>query len=173
MRRVEEDLEVAEAELRAAEGRVQELRTVREGLRIAQERYSDKITGPSAAVPLKASGDAAQPAPVSVKLNGDTDVRIAGFRLVDATMHVLRTVNRPLTTREVYDRMQHAGRHENYEQVRNSLNYLKRVERVKRAGQNWELSGAPAVSTAGAPTDPVGALLPAPPSREADFLHSQ
>src|ERR1700746_3509514 len=39
IRRVSADLEVAEAQLRAAEGRVNELRAIRDGLQYALQRY--------------------------------------------------------------------------------------------------------------------------------------
>jgi hypothetical protein len=178
IQRVEEDLAVAEAAYRAAEGRVRELRAVRDGLMIALERYSDKPSTSVVSVDTDATvvaiADSRQPAPVSV-FNGDgdndSDDGIRSMRLKDATIRVLKRTHRPVTTREVYDRMHQAGRPENHEQVRSSLNYLKRVDRVKRTGQHWELNESPSDESEGdQPEDLVRALVT--PSQEA-VLHSQ
>jgi len=161
MRRVEADLETAQASLRAAQGRVNELLTVREGLRLAVERYSDELTasGPTSLTESPASEEQERtetltlvPAVTGVgtpgaapSINPSTSNGAGSalpFRQADACMILLEQAGRPLTTREVFERMQKAGRPENHEQVRSALTYLKRVRRIRRVGHEWEINAA-------------------------------
>jgi hypothetical protein len=171
IKRVEMDLETAQAGLRAAQGRVDELLTVREGLRLAAERYPDAVAAnTSEPEPDEMATGDQEPDGTSVSAlagsavsdsfaTGSLDGRgingtgsMLHLRQADACMVVLRTAGRPLTTREVFNRMQQAGRPEEHEQVRSSLTYLKRVKRIRRVGHEWEISDAPAMLAAGATT---------------------
>jgi hypothetical protein len=124
LKKVEEDLQAAEAQLRAAQGRVDELRNVRDGLRLAVERYGQPALFP---------GDHGRDA---VRTIIDEWVAMSQS---EATLAALRDIGRPATTREVYERMAGAGRPENHEQVRSALNYLKRREVARRIDRGlWE-----------------------------------
>lgn len=130
MQRVEEDLAEAQAQLRAAQGRVDELVILRDGFSMAVQRYAPRN---AAAVTAEILDELASPvANVSVR------PRIS---LGQAVQKALEDLGRPASTREVFDQVKRLGRSENYEQVRASLHYLhSRQHRVGKAGRGlWEL----------------------------------
>jgi hypothetical protein len=130
MRRVDEDLAEAQAHLRAAQGRVDELTTLRDGFRMAVQRYA-----PAAAKAVSIS-DVAGPVTDSVRVEVRPRVNLG-----QAVEKTLEEFGRPASTREVYEQVGRMGRAETYEQVRSSLHYLEsRQHRVAKAGRGlWEL----------------------------------
>jgi hypothetical protein len=126
MRRVDEDLAAAEAQLRAAQGRVDELATVRDGLRLAVQRYgSVESNGPWQRLTESVERGTTRP--------------FSEITQMEACLRILTELGRPATTQEVLDKLRSHGRPENYEQVRGALAYLLRKKRIKRVGPGlWE-----------------------------------
>lgn len=129
IKRASADLEEAEAQLRAAEGRVAELRTIRDGLRFAVQRYGDTKAAPVAA-----------PEPAAAVRSAATD-EVSQTGLV---FNALASIGRPAKTKEVHTKVLTAGRDYTFEQVRGALGYLLRKKRIKRVGTAlWEIPAAP------------------------------
>lgn len=148
IRRADADLEEAEAQLRAAMGRVNELRTIRDGLRYALQRYGTlRGTAVSESV---AEAQAIGP--------GDQAIGHLEGSQTDQVFETLAAFGRPAKTQEVFEKLQAAGAGYTFEQVRNALGYLVRKKKIKRVGRAlWEPSEstpptdfAPATEAAGA-----------------------
>jgi hypothetical protein len=148
IRRATADLEEAEAQLRAAEGRVMELRTIRDGLRFAVQRYGNMPVLGTAPTTSESSADSAR------LRDGETEIS-----QTDRVFNTLEGIGRPAKSHEVHAKVQAAGYDYSFEQVRSALGYLLRKKRIKRVGKAlWEVpaawpsppSFAPAVETAGA-----------------------
>lgn len=122
----EKDLAAAEAALRVAEGRVQELRNVINGLRYAAKTYGATERGATAALTVTPS---TPPAEVGL---GD---QLAELSRIDATEKVLVELGKPARTEEIQRRLADSGRDDTFEQARNSLHYLTRLKRVDRIGR--------------------------------------
>jgi len=120
---VERDLATAEAELQRAEARAGEIRQIRHGLLLAQERYDPA----GVAEPVVAStDDDVKPG----SLNGNVTSAWQLLPLKDVVVTALREIGAAAETREVHDVVTSHMRDEKYESVRASLNYLKRLEKV-------------------------------------------
>jgi len=121
---VDIDLEAAEAQLRAAQDRVQELRTIREGLRLAAQRYG-QVQIPAQPV------DSGAP---------DADGALTSISQTDRCYNVLAKIGRRATTQEIREKANETPGHDlGHEQVRNALGYLLRKKRIKRIAPGlWE-----------------------------------
>lgn len=134
------DLEAAEAELRAAQGRVTELSAARAGLEFTMRRYGKAPVGvrPTAATasPVNAGQPVTEPPSQA-----------------DLCMEALRDFGRPASTQEIREKLDSAGHAYAYEQVRGALGYLhRRKKKIERVGSNlWKLPAAPAPVTDVAP----------------------
>jgi hypothetical protein len=143
MRRASKDLEEAEAQLAAAEGRVAELKTIRDGLRFALQRYGQ--TQAAEAVKPKAEEPTLRPARAGKPLDGT---------IGDMVLAVLGDAGRPLATVEVREMINASGRRLNREQVRSALHYLVRKDRISRVGPGlWTLPGERRPTTDFGPAD--------------------
>ncbi len=173
IRQVDLDLEAAESQLRAAQDRVQELRTIRDGLRLAAQRYGSVQIHVQAV--YSDDPDAGHP-------SGDSQS--------DHCFDVLAKIGRRATTQEIREKVNEAsGKTYSHEQIRSALGYLLRKKRIKRAGPGlWEplprvvsvTDLGPADSTAG-PSQAgengtssqgdvlTGASLNSQPARQASF----
>jgi hypothetical protein len=124
------DLEQSEREYRLiqqrledARSRVEELRAMRDGARMLLERYGDDK-------PPDGGSDLGELSSLSV---------ITEVSQTDLCEKELRELGRPATTREIHERLSAAGYKFNFEQVRSALGYLKRKDRVERAGPaTWQ-----------------------------------
>ena len=131
MRRASKDLEEAEAQLAAAEGRVAELKTIRDGLRFAVQRYGQGQAVEAAEA--KMVDPVIRVRPVAPKPSGGTS-------LGGMVLKVLGDAGRPLSTSEVRESVNALGQQMNKEQARSALHYLLRKERIGRVGPGlWVL----------------------------------
>ncbi len=140
VRRVDEDLATAEAQLRAALGRVEEaqkrvseLTQLRDGFVRTIERYGEVTPTGEAEASAPAESPGGEPVPHPWLALGQTD----------AVLAALAEIGRPATTTEIYDRLVKAGRTEGPEQVRSAVGYLhRRAKKVDRMARGlWELPG--------------------------------
>jgi hypothetical protein len=125
IRQVGIDLEAAEAQLGAAQDRVQELRTIREGLRLAAQRYGQVQT------PVQPVDSGAP----------DADDALTSISQTDLCYDVLVVkIGRRAATQEIREKANETpGRDLSHEQVRNALGYLLRKKRIKRIAPGlWE-----------------------------------
>jgi multidrug resistance efflux pump len=138
--RLDEDLATAEAQLRAALGRVEEaqarvreLQQLRDGFVGTVERYGKAIVAGEAppSSETEVAEDATGPHPWSA------------LSQADAVLAALAEIGRPAATAEVYEKLAKAGRSEDTEKVRGTLGYLyRRAKKVDRMGRGlWELPG--------------------------------
>ena len=138
--RVTAELDAAEAELVAATKRREELRTIQQGIKLAMARY-----GGAVATPTPSAGDTTPPsgsdggganvlhdtAPAShvhAAVNHVKSERNQSDRCVET----LREIGRPASTVEVRERLRQRGYEYDAEQIRSTLHYLRRKERVIR-----------------------------------------
>lgn len=138
IRRADEDLVTAEAQLRAARDRVEEaqrrvdeLHELRRGFALAIERYGDAAPPAGAEVSAPAESPGGEPALRSWQ----------ELSLAEACLAALAEFGRPATTSEIHSKLAEAGRSVKSEQLRSSLGYLeRRAKRIKRAGRAlWDL----------------------------------
>jgi hypothetical protein len=128
LRKVDEDLAQAQAELRAAQGRVAELENVRTGLKVAIDRYGL----------LQAAPDEGRAEVEHAGVADERDFYLAGNRM-DMILDIVNRAGRPISTEEVTRRFKSMGRAETNEQIRSTLGYLKRVDKIERVGRGlWE-----------------------------------
>ena len=168
------DLADAEAQFRAAQERMKELETIRDGLTLAKQRYGATSIGVPAARP---EAEVASPEGTGPELPAQTDL----------CLMALREFGRTVTVQEVREKLAAAGHELTRDQVRNALGYLLRKKRIVRpaAGQ-WRVPGpitdvTPAAGTAGVnqaggngrtiqgETVPAGAGLNSQPARQTSF----
>lgn len=145
LQQAQAEQEQADAKLRAASGRVDELRAAERVVRAAMERYGrkpDVVLNETTVFEVKSSD---QP-------------RWKRLPIMDAARQALVDLGRPATGYEVHDYLVKAGREENYQQVRSALAYAGRKGKIRRVGRGlWETkqsatdprdSSAPAVTGA-------------------------
>ncbi len=138
------DLTEAEAALAAAEGRVAELQTIRDGLKYALQRYGQAEVA-EAGKPKADRGEAPAAAVVS------TEKPLTGS-YGDMALAVLREAGRPLSTAEVREAINARGQNLNREQVRGAVHYLVRRDRISRVGPGlWILPDASKSATSFGP----------------------
>jgi hypothetical protein len=165
------ELDDAEAKLQVAQARVQELRTIRDGLQLAVERYDKPLTDTGAAVD-RLSVDKGQPQEAEAPRPASPGTRNAArgkrrkkgkaeARNTDLALAALKEHGSgPTSTREVLDWTTAHGHTLRYDQVRGALSWLLETGRVERvAPATWMLpreevspndASAPAADTAGA-----------------------
>jgi hypothetical protein len=137
MERVEDDLAKAEAELAAAQGRVTELRSVRDGFKLAIERYAATSLPAAKPEPRRIRPEDAEALrAIRNEAAHAENSRISALRQMDAALWALQTIGRPASTREIYEFLAQAGRNDDYEQVRSATTYLRRRELIRRVTDN-------------------------------------
>ena len=168
LERAVSELEDAQAMLRAAQGRVRELETIRDGLQFAVARYdkqphrdreqmgpadeTDQITVDGGAGPVSAPpGDPEVADTVPSDPRGADTVPSAPDILGQAphaeppsqsalTLAALKALGGEAATHQVRGRLVAAGYTYDQEQVRNALTYLTRRNRVRRVAPGmWAL----------------------------------
>jgi hypothetical protein len=143
------ELDVAETKLQAAQQRVEELRTIRDGMRLAMERYGPAKPSP----PGQDEPEGTKGASTGTKVTAGTKRRTVRRRQTgrpapevsqtDLCIVTLTEFGRPTSTTEIRDRLLENGHSYNPEQIRSALAYLLRQNRVERVTNGvWALPGA-------------------------------
>ena len=136
------ELEGAEAELRSAQERVNQLRTIRDGLELAVERYVSDLDGVAGreterVVPSSDTGGAAgtpEHRTVSQAAQSEPESH------TEISYDALKSLSGPQSTDEVHGRVVEHGHPLNREQVRNALTYLRKTGRIIRvAPGTWAI----------------------------------
>jgi hypothetical protein len=149
--KVDADLEAAETQLRAAQGRVDELRRLKESLLYAIRTYG--------------MGQAATQVQPRARVES-TDAGTTGtasqwstLRNMDAAEMALREMGRPADTNEIRRFLEGVGRVLDHQQVKSSLNYLKNRKRVVSVKPGlWDVPREDSEGTAStAPSDDIPA----------------
>jgi hypothetical protein len=134
------DLAAAEAQYRAAQERMKELETIRDGLTLAKQRYGPTQAS-APAVSMEAEG-------------GGTAGPDSEMTQTDRVEGAMKGFVGIATVGEIRERLVAEGHDLSHDQVRNALGYLLRKKRVVRpAPGQWLLPPkdfAPAAETAGA-----------------------
>jgi hypothetical protein len=131
------ELESAEADLQAAQQRVDELRTIQEGIRLAKNRYGQAQastqgqTAPPAgttpaASPKTAGSQARRPRRRSPK-RGHSPVNQS-----DLCLALLAELGRPVSSTEARNRLAEQGHTYDAEQIRGAFAYLLRKDKIVR-----------------------------------------
>jgi hypothetical protein len=164
------DLEAAEAQLHAAQQRVEELRTIRDGLRLGMERYGSAELGSADVHGTATYGVTGASSTVTA---GSTRVTVTSARRrrpakrrpaarrpnpevsqTELCITALKDFAKPASTTEIRERLNEGGHQYDAEQIRSALAYLLRRERVVRLGSGvpgvWTLPPAPNGSAASA-----------------------
>ncbi len=140
------ELESAEADLLAAQRRVDELRTIQEGIRLAKNRYGEAQPAPQdQSEPLAA----AQAGLSNPKSGGGASRRRRGrpakrghpqVSQSDLCLKLLADLARPVSSGEVRERLVQKGHAYDAEQIRSAFAYLFRKGKVVRVEPGvWEL----------------------------------
>jgi hypothetical protein len=130
-----EELATAEADLQAAQQKVDELRTIHEGMRLAQQRYGQQIQ----AVPASQTRTAKASSNAGRRPRRKTTKR-SQPSLSDKCYQVLVDDKRPASSAEVREILEGQGYVLDAEQVRSAFAYLLRRERVVRVETGvWDL----------------------------------
>ncbi len=144
------ELESAEAELRATQQRVEELRTIQQGVQLAIQRYGHTVTLPTpplaeaAPVPNSDGDDAgvANDPSTSSRLQLTVIPAKPDVTHSDLCMEALREFGRPASSTEIRERLKQRGHQFNAEQTRGTMAYLLRKQRVIRTAPGvWVLRG--------------------------------
>ena len=154
------ELEAAEAELRAAQQRVEELRTIQQGIQLAIQRYGHAVTlptptqGDTAPVP-SSGGDGGQAAIYAPSSSSPVPSTIIHSTVVvthsDLCMETLKEFGRPTSSTEIRERLRQRGHEFNAEQTRGTMAYLHRKQRVTRTAPGvWVLREHAAAAPNGA-----------------------
>jgi hypothetical protein len=136
--RADAELESAESELQAIQQRLEELRAIKRGVKLAMQRYGSDITGSSP--PMRDANQATT--------NGDEAPRSSCESIPagglaapllspdaphgDLCIEVLRVLKRPASSLQVRDHLMQRGRELDAEQVRNAFQYMLKRGRVVR-----------------------------------------
>jgi hypothetical protein len=127
------ELEEAEAQFHAAQERVKQLETIRDGLSYAKERYGRQLVEPRPGPGVDGDGD------------GGGDGRIGASRgsksVGDLVLDTLAAFGRPASTQEIFDRLTAEGHPlRDKEQVRSAAGYLsRRKKKIARSASNPNL----------------------------------
>jgi hypothetical protein len=159
------DLEAAEAELRTVQQRVDELRTINEGMRLALERYGQAPTTDPAQAGSRDQGrtSTAKAAAGAARRPRRKPTRRSHPQVSQSELclGVLREVGRPISSAEVRDHLADQGHDFDAEQIRAAFAYLLRKERVVRVEAGvWSLPPGDASSA-------LDGFRPATPLRQA------
>jgi hypothetical protein len=140
------ELESAETELRAAQQRVEELRTIKQGIQLAMQRYGHAVTLPTpslgndASVPGSGGGGVLYDSSTASRLHETTNHAKSVVTQSDLLVETLKESGRPTTSMEIRQRLRQRGHELTAEQTRGGLAYLLRKERVVRTAMGvWAL----------------------------------
>lgn len=129
------ELAGAEAELRSAQERVDQLRTIRDGLELAVERYVSDQDGVAAREIERAIRPSCAATAAGASENGSTASPLAQSESgspMEISYDALETLSGPASTDEVHSKAVESGHPLNREQVRNALTYLRKIGRIER-----------------------------------------
>ena len=144
------ELESAEVELQAAQQRVEELRTIQQGIQLAIQRYGHTVAQPAptvadAAVVSNPGDDGARATndPSMSSRVPETVVHArSDWRHSDLCLEALREFGRPASSTEIRERLSQRGHQFTAEQTRGTMAYLLRKQRVVRTAPGvWTLGG--------------------------------
>jgi hypothetical protein len=131
------ELESAEADLQAAQQRVEELRTIQEGIRLAKNRYGQAqaatqgqaatLTGTVPSASPKAAGSPARRPRRRPAKRGHSQVNQS-----DLCLALLAELGRPVSSTEARERLGAQGHIYDAEQIRGAFAYLLRKEKIVR-----------------------------------------
>jgi hypothetical protein len=163
------ELESAEADLQAAQQRVEELRTIQEGIRLAKNRYGQAqaatqgqaatLTGTVPSASPKAAGSPARRPRRRPAKRGHSQVNQS-----DLCLALLAELGRPVSSTEARERLGAQGHIYDAEQIRGAFAYLLRKEKIVRVEAGvWAL---PPSQNADADL-PASALRPVTPLRQS------
>jgi hypothetical protein len=139
------ELEAAEADLHAAQQRVDELRTIQEGIRLAKSRYGQTVTNQQGG-PRPAAGQTGL-ANTKTTSNPTRRRRRSAKRTQpqasqsEQCLQLLTEFNRSATNAEVREELANRGYVYDPEQIRAAFAYLLRKQKVMRvAPGEWALA---------------------------------
>ncbi len=142
------ELEAAEAELRVAQQRVEELRTIQQGIQLAIQRYGHAVALPTptledtAHVPSPGgdSGEAVYDPSTSSRVP-ETMIHVkSDVTHSDLCIATLREFGRPARSTEIRERLRQRGKEFDADQTRGTMAYLLRKKRVVRTAPGvWAL----------------------------------
>lgn len=130
------ELQAAETELQVVQQRVDELRTINEGMRLAMERYGQASpTEPTATAPReqgRTSTSKATTTPNRRTRRKPTKRAQPQASQSELCLGVLAEVGKPISSMDVRDHLERQGHNLDAEQVRAAFAYLLRKDRVVR-----------------------------------------